>query len=51
MPLIKHLFRGYDREYRRTELVLFLTPLIVTDNNQLEAFTEQITALYSGQGG
>ena len=47
LPLIKYFFRTESKSNTRTELVLFLTPTIVTDTNDLKKLTKQITALYS----
>ncbi|MEA2082646.1 MAG: hypothetical protein U9O82_00075 [Thermodesulfobacteriota bacterium] len=47
IPLLKYLFKANESKMTRTELVLFLTPVIINDPNQLEEFTGRLAALFS----
>ena len=47
IPLLKYLFKANESKMTRTELVLFLTPVIIYDPNQLEEFTSKLAALFS----
>ena len=47
LPLIRHLFTSEGENRQRTELVLFMTPVVVTNANELKNLSDQMTAVYS----
>lgn len=49
LPVVRHLFRSKGVTDSRSELVLFLTPMIVDEADKLQEFSDQMTALFSRQ--
>ncbi|WDN90716.1 general secretion pathway protein D [Desulfosarcina sp. BuS5] len=45
IPLLKYMFTSKSKKTQRSELVLFLTPVIVSNSNELQAFTNNLTAI------
>ena len=46
LPVLKHLFSNSDKEYNRTELIIFIRPTIIRNLNQSENLTNNIIENY-----
>ena len=51
IPLIKHAFRTYKDEKRKTELLIFLTPFVVESDEEGGTLTEKVRERYRGAVG
>ena len=47
IPIIKYMFMNKITKNSRIELVLFLTPIIINNSEELASFTDKVTALFS----
>ncbi|MBZ9610291.1 secretin N-terminal domain-containing protein [Rheinheimera maricola] len=47
LPLLGHLFRSKGKSFSRTELMVLITPRIVTQTNELEEFGRKLSELYT----
>lgn len=47
LPILGHLFRSKGKSFSRTELMVLITPRIVTQTSELEEFGRKLSELYT----